>query len=103
MCLINVNSIIHKESKIVYNILDEKLIEFICTEFEMRGLPRELGKFIFDGIGQDCREDWSETRYFQWCNEMETKFPQFTTRQLINCHSLVNELTIAFTKALRAF
>jgi hypothetical protein len=83
--------------------LEQQCLEFICSEFESKGLPRELAIFIFDSIGQDITENWTEARFFQWCDEMEAKFPQFTTRELINCHELVNELTAAWTKVLRAF
>ncbi len=87
----------------MFNQFDQKLCNYICEEFEKSGLPRELGKFIFDGIGQDIAESWSEARFMQWCDEMKLKFPQFTTRQLIDCHIKVNDLTAKFTTVFKAF
>lgn len=83
--------------------MEKKLLDFICAEFKNRGLPKELAKAIFDGITQDCAEDWSEAQFHQWCDELKLKFPQYSTAQLINSHGLVNELTAAFTQVLKSF
>ncbi|PAX59871.1 hypothetical protein [Brunnivagina elsteri] len=87
----------------MYNQLEQNLRNYICQEFEKDGLPKELGEFIFDGITQDIAENWNNTRFLKWCDEMEVKFPQFTPKQLITCHEKVNNLTEKYTRVVKAF
>lgn len=67
---------------------EAKLEKVICQAFIEKGINPEIAKYLFRGIGQDCRENWTEQKFNQWVDAGIAKYGM-----TIDHYKLVNQMT----------
>jgi hypothetical protein len=68
----------------------------INNAVDRHNMSRELAEWVFDSVGQDVAENWSQERYMRWVNYSESVYG-FTTQH----HKIINQLTLEYTRFVK--
>jgi len=74
----------------------------IIYEFIEQGHPRQLGCDLYDGITEDCYQNWSESTFFSWIKQLETIYPSYQGTVLMSAYELISKGMAECTEKLNS-